>query len=581
MSKTVSPTFNLQKKMEIALHYHQAGDLVRAATCYRQILQVAPHHQQALHLLGLIAYQTRRYEEATHLMNQAIAQGASPECYGDLGNVLREQQKFAEAAETYYRAIQLKPPLIKQYGSLLADVLKKQGRLEEAIRCYQQLLLCYAMPHQEAIHNNLANIFKQQGQFEPAIDHLKQALQIKPNYFNAHNNLANIYKELGQLTLATRHYQYALTLQPNSAEVHNNLATLLHAQGQLTTALQHYETALTHNPNLIDIHHNKTRIFLSSGQFVQGWREHLWRPSRTKDYVHLPLLSVNDMTHLPEDLTQQHFLLQAEQGLGDELFFLRFAPTLKARGATLSYRYHNPKIASILQRQAWLEQLIAPETQVVPTVNHTLLIGDLPLALDMTDVTQIPPPLTLSPLPARQIALQDYLRQCGPPPYIGLTWRAGTLPQTQQKNSFAYQMLYKEIALTTLSPIFHKLKQGTVLALQRHLQTNEIETLADLIHRPVHDVSHFSEDLEDMLALLAHLTAYIGVSNTNIYLLAGLGKTAQVLIPNPPDWRWMATGATSPWFAGFNVYRQSADKSWSTALQHLTANLTQMGLIVC
>lgn len=46
-----------------------------------------------------------------------------------------------------------------------------------------------------------------------------------------------------------------------------------------------------------------------------------------------------------------------------------------------------------------------------------------------------------------------------------------------------------------------------------------------------------NEDREDLLALLALLDDYVGVSNTNMHLLGSLGKTARVLVPNPPDWK--------------------------------------------
>ena len=66
-----------------------------------------------------------------------------------------------------------------------------------------------------------------------------------------------------------------------------------------------------------------------------------------------------------------------------------------------------------------------------------------------------------------------------------------------------------------------------------------------------------------MLALLALLDDYVGVSNTNMHLRAGVGKPARVLVPSPPDWRWMMNHArTSPWFPGFSIYRQSLRGDW-------------------
>ena len=76
-----------------------------------------------------------------------------------------------------------------------------------------------------------------------------------------------------------------------------------------------------------------------------------------------------------------------------------------------------------------------------------------------------------------------------------------------------------------------------------------------------------------MLALLALIDDYIGVSNTNMHLRAAVGKTARVLVPTPPEWRWMAEGQESPWFPGFTVYRQGYDGGWEGALEELLRDL--------
>ena len=78
-----------------------------------------------------------------------------------------------------------------------------------------------------------------------------------------------------------------------------------------------------------------------------------------------------------------------------------------------------------------------------------------------------------------------------------------------------------------------------------------------------------------MLALLGLLDEYVGVSNANMHLLAGLGGRARVLVPNPAEWRWMAAGTVSPWFPRFTVYRQASDRTWDQAKAQLRADLSR------
>ncbi len=123
-----------------AMQQHQAGNLQQAEQLYRQILQVFPYHADALHLLGLMAYQLGRNEVAVEYINKAISAnpifspfhcnlGAAYHAQGrlaggrgqlsrslapqegisrthyNLGNLFRDQGKFAEAAASYQTAL--------------------------------------------------------------------------------------------------------------------------------------------------------------------------------------------------------------------------------------------------------------------------------------------------------------------------------------------------------------------------------------------------------------------------------------------------------------------------------------------
>ena len=181
----------------------------------------------------------------------------------------------------------------------------------------------------------------------------------------------------------------------------------------------------------------------------------------------------------------------------------------------------------------------------------------------MTRIDHIPPPFTLVPRTEALEAVRAQLVAAGSPPYIGVTWRAGT----RGRNT-----LHKEVPLVRLAGLLKTLP-ATILILQRHPAEGEVEALASALGRPAHDLSPLNEDLESMLALLALIDDYVGVSNTNMYLRAGTGKTARVLVPAPPEWRWMAEGKESPWFPGFTVYRQGYDGSWEEAFDMLTSDL--------
>src|SRR4029079_4032478 len=99
----------------------------------------------------------------------------------------------------------------------------------------------------------------------------------------------------------------------------------------------------------------------------------------------------------------------------------------------------------------------------------------------------------------------------GSPPYIGVTWRAGTAPEDQ--NSVTW-LLYKSVGIEALGETLRD-TTGTLVALQRQPRPGELEAFMKAVRRPIAEFTAFNEELGGMLALLSLLDDYVGVSNTN------------------------------------------------------------------
>ena len=205
-----------------------------------------------------------------------------------------------------------------------------------------------------------------------------------------------------------------------------------------------------------------------------------------------------------------------------------------------------------------------------PVVNFALEPGQaLPACASGPD--SYPPSLTIAPLPERLNAICLRLAAAGPAPYLGLTWRAGVPPREQGAAGWGP---YKAATVSAFAQSISGFP-GTLLALQRAPVPGEIEAFAQAAGRPVHDFTDLNDDLEGMLALLALIEEYAGVSNTNMHLRAVAGKTARVLLPAPAEWRWLHSGDASPWFPGFSLYRQNNDGDWAPAWAALTRDLAR------
>jgi hypothetical protein len=191
-----------------------------------------------------------------------------------------------------------------------------------------------------------------------------------------------------------------------------------------------------------------------------------------------------------------------------------------------------------------------------------LWVGDLPYLLGATDPAAFSPALPIASDEKLRNEAQGRLQSLGPAPYIGLTWRAG-LPRAGQV------VISKNIEPAELGSALASV-DATFVSLQRNTPEGEIAQLAAALSRPVHDFGDVNTDLERALAMTEVLDDYIAVSNTNVHLRASAGRSARVLVPWPPDWRWLESGDRSPWFPAMPVYREERSGGWQRALERLS-----------
>jgi len=237
----------IQQALEIGWGHHRAGQLAEAESIYRQILALQPQHADALHLAGVVAYQTGRHDAAVELIRAAISLAPlRADCWNNLGHALKDQGRFDEAIAAYREAIRLQPDFAMAHNNL-GNVLAARGKIDEAIASYRRAL--QLDPAFAEAHDNLGSALSMQGAIDEAIASHRRALQLKPDLAVAHNNLGNALKNRGQLDDAIAAYRRAAELKPDYAEPCNNMGSALQAQDRLDEAVTAYRRAIDLAPN--------------------------------------------------------------------------------------------------------------------------------------------------------------------------------------------------------------------------------------------------------------------------------------------------------------------------------------------
>ena len=183
------------------------------------------------------------------------------------GDFLQIQGKLSEAIACYQAAIQQKPDYAEVFNNM-GMAFQSQNRLDEAQACYHKAL--EINPDYAAAWNNLANVFMEKGKLIEAESFYQKALEAKPDLPEAYNNLGNVLKEQGRLDEAIRNYHNALALRPNYPEAYNNLGNAYQEKKALADAIRVYQQALRIDQSNYKTYSNLGSAYQKDGQLYRA-----------------------------------------------------------------------------------------------------------------------------------------------------------------------------------------------------------------------------------------------------------------------------------------------------------------------
>ena len=215
----------------VAVDHHKRGELEKAETIYREILEDQPDHADCLHLLGVLNSQKCRYDQAIKLIKKAI---------------------------------QLNPGQANFFNNL-GIAYYHQDQLEDAINACEQALKI--TPHFADANYNLGNAYFKLGQVEKAKTAYQNAIDINPEHVDAYFNLGSACGKLGENDIALDAFKKVTQLNPNHPEAFYNLGSLLEDKGLLEEAETAYNTTIILKPDHIEANFSIGNIYLTREQY--------------------------------------------------------------------------------------------------------------------------------------------------------------------------------------------------------------------------------------------------------------------------------------------------------------------------
>jgi tetratricopeptide (TPR) repeat protein/ADP-heptose:LPS heptosyltransferase len=501
------------------------GHIDRAIARFREALHVAPDHAAAQQNLGVALAEKGLFAEAVASLRVALAQQPDyHDAHYNLGNVLGQLKRPAEAIAAYRDALRLKPD---HPGTL----------------------------------NNLGLLLTQNSAPEEGAVLLRQACRLREKFLEAINNLGLALTEMGDYAGAIARFEEALRIDPHHVDSHSNLGNVYKDQGRLDEALACYDLALLMRPDAPSPRWNRALVLLHKGDYERGWPEYEAR--RRKPDSGIRTFAQPDWDGSPP--AGRTILIHMEQGLGDMLQFIRYAPRVNAQGGRVIVSCPRT-LTALFARCAGIDQVVCDKDPLPPFDVQVPLLS-LPGLLRTTLETV---PAEVPYLFADDALVQSWQHAlAGLSNFrVGIAWQGNPRHRRDRQRSIPLAQFERLARVPGISVISLQKGHGAEQLASRCRASFAVEALGSAYDGP-------DTTFMDTAAVLRNLDLVITVDTAVAHLAGGLGVPVWLALPQTADWRWLIDRSDSPWYPTMRLFRQDELGRWEPMFDAMARELAE------
>lgn len=374
-----------------------------------------------------------------------------------------------------------------------------------------------------------------------------------------YDTLAILYDELDQLDEAIVYALKAIDIQPQQGNLHCNLGTLYYKVGEFELALQHYQQGAA----LGEVHRARFAMglcFLAMRRYQQGWENYEARvfvPGLGLGLSQLEIPIWNGKT----TLHGKCLWISWEQGVGDNLQFLRFIPLLKQRFHPTILLTCGDSIRALCENIEGIDVIFTHTPTDMSTIDYQARLLSLPYLLNIHHESEF----FLQPyIHAQKNLIEQWQSYIANTKHrIGLCWQGRADYSLSAKRDcplLCFLTLLTDTRLTLVS-----LQHGLTPEDKAILDGTDILLLGDKL-----------KDFSDTAAVIANLDLVITVDTAVAHLAGAMGKPVWVLIRYETEWRYPRDCSTSPWYPSMRIFRQTKPGDWASIFREVHCALAEL-----
>lgn len=430
----------------------------------------------------------------------------------------------------------------------------------QTIKLLAESVFKYLPPDNPEASDFMAMMLHKAKMYREAVPYARQTAKLLPSA-EAKFNLAKCLNAAAMPAEAEKMMAEVVRERPDWVDPVIDHAVYVAAQGRFDEAEQRLRSLLNRvkedEKNFAVVQFNLGWHEIRSGRFANGIRMlGIGRQLRIWGAYTFPYKQ--PMLQDRVSVEGKRILLVGEGGAGDEIINVRFAQTLKERGAAKVYFTSNHKLDSLLSRSPGLDKVFTHADQP-PDFDYWAPAMDLPriLGLESPEIPKKPYVFASAEMTKKWQKLipnNGKLR-------VGIRW---------QGNSLYEQDLMRSVPFTMMET-FLNIPNVEVYSLQRDSGVEERPADSKVV-----DLAPHLTSWEDTAAAIENLDLVISSCTSVPHLAAALGKPVWLFCPLSSYYVWAGPDNGQAWYPQVQLYRQDKFGTWEGTYQRIYQDLNKL-----
>lgn len=436
--------------------------------------------------------------------------------------------------------------------AVMAELATGMGMHEVAAKLGFKLV--DAEPSNPKRYVNLCSALGQLDRRDEAIDLLQKVIPLFPDDADLWNTLATQVNARDGGEAALVFYEQALSLAPNDYRVLGNLGKLLNSLGQYDRAYEMMKKAIENNDDALEAHLGVSKHEFYKGNMQDAFEHYEYRQDKRRSSMQVQHYLHKVPAWNGEDLTGKSLLVEAEQGIGDEVMWCSFLPYLYERVDQL-YIGCNPRLVTAFQRR-FPKAIVsyAADTimqgyryRVFPDIHNQIGSGEykidyaIPMAsspkYDWLSLDDVKPHKDgyLTPDPDLFETMKKRLAKVSDKPKVALGWRSGLV---------TWDRRHEYPVVENLEALFAYANQVDFINIQYGDVDEELKEMKERFGVTVHNFEDIDlkMDIEANLALMRACDLCVAVTSAPAQFAMAVGAPTLTMSGPRLWWNFGNTG---------------------------------------